>query len=67
MLERFVISYLYDEPTCVFTVENGEAVSAGFYSGKESDWDMRASPGDWMKWVAKPFGMTGIRYSTYYR
>ena len=49
-----------DKPTCVFKVENGEAVSAGLYNGEAPDWDMRASRDNWMKWVEKPLGMTGM-------
>ena len=48
------------EPACVFNVENGQATSAGLYNGESADWDMRASKEDWMKWVAKPLGMTGM-------
>ena len=49
-----------EQPTCVFSVKNGEAVSAGLYNGEAPDWDMRASQKDWMKWVEKPLGMTGM-------
>lgn len=49
-----------DEPRCVFVVEKGKAVSAGLYNGETPDWDMRASEGDWMKWVKKPLGMTSM-------
>lgn len=49
-----------DVPTCVFSVENGQAVSAGLYNGEKADWDMRASEKDWMKWIDKPLGMTGM-------
>ena len=55
-----------DAPTCVFVVEKGTAVSAGLYNGEKPTWDMRASQDDWMKWVTKPLGMTGmgIAYTT---
>ena len=49
-----------DNPSCVFVVEKGRAVSAGLYNGEEANWDMRASKDDWMKWVEKPLGMTGM-------
>ena len=49
-----------DKPTCVFVVDNGVAVSAGIYNGEEPTWDMRAAEKDWMKWVEKPLGMTGM-------
>ena len=49
-----------DQPRGVFVVENGECVRAGDYAGEEMDWDMRADKKDWMKWVAKGIGMTGM-------
>jgi len=49
-----------DKPSCVFVVDKGQAVSAGIYNGETPDWDMRASQNDWMKWVTKPLGMTGM-------
>ncbi|MEN8167575.1 MAG: SCP2 sterol-binding domain-containing protein [Pseudomonadota bacterium] len=49
-----------DKPLGVFVVENGECVRAGDYDGEEMDWDMRASRGDWMKWVEKGIGMAGM-------
>ncbi len=49
-----------DKPLGVFVVENGECVRAGDYAGEDMDWDMRASRGDWMKWVEKGIGMAGM-------
>ncbi len=49
-----------DQPRGVFTVENGECVSAGSYNGEPPNWDMRADRKDWMKWVEKGLGMTGM-------
>ena len=49
-----------DKPVGVFVVENGECVSAGSYNGEDPDWDMRADRKNWMKWVKKPLGMTGM-------
>ena len=49
-----------EQPKCVFVVKDGEAVSAGLYNGEEPDWDMRATKDNWMKWVEKPLGMTGM-------
>ncbi len=49
-----------DKPVGVFVVENGECVRAGSYNGEEPDWDMRADRKNWMKWVKKPLGMTGM-------
>lgn len=49
-----------DQPLGVFVVENGECVRAGDYNGETLDWDMRAAPKDWMKWVDKGIGMAGL-------
>ena len=49
-----------EQPRGVFVVENGECVSAGSYNGESPNWDMRADRKDWMKWVAKGLGMTGM-------
>lgn len=49
-----------DTPRGVFVVENGECVRAGDYDGETTDWDMRADHKDWMKWVEKGIGMTGM-------
>ena len=49
-----------DQPRGVFVVENGECVSAGSYNGESPNWDMRADRKDWMKWVEKGLGMTGM-------
>ena len=44
----------------MFVVENGDCVRAGTWNGEEANWDMRADRKDWMKWVEKPLGMTGM-------
>lgn len=49
-----------DAPTGVLVVENGKAVSASAYEGQELNWDLRASQGDWEKWMKKPPGMMGL-------
>jgi putative sterol carrier protein len=49
-----------DKPRGVFVVENGVCVRAGDYAGENPDWDMRADKSDWMKWVEKGIGMTGL-------
>ena len=49
-----------DQPRGVFVVENGECISAGSYNGETPNWDMRADRKDWMKWVEKGLGMTGM-------
>lgn len=47
-------------PMGVFIVKNGECIEAGAYDGQTPDWDMRAAKKDWMKWVEKGLGMTGM-------
>ena len=49
-----------DDPVGVFVIEDGECVSCGAYNGEEPDWDMRASRKNWMKWVSKGIGLTGL-------
>lgn len=49
-----------DQPRGVFVVENGVCVRAGDYAGEKPDWDMRAARKDWMKWVSKGIGLTGM-------
>ncbi len=49
-----------DQPRGVCVIKNGECISAGEYDGETPDWDMRASRKDWMKWITKGIGMTGM-------
>ena len=49
-----------DKASCIFVVENGEAVSAGLYNGEDVDWDMRATAENWEKWAKKPLTMTSM-------
>ena len=49
-----------DKPRGVLMVENGMAVSAGAYNGEELNWDIRATPDNWSKWMKKPPGMMGL-------
>ncbi len=58
-----VIGYGFDgedQPRGVLCVENGHAVSAGAYNGEELNWDLRATPDNWSKWLQKPPGMMGL-------
>jgi hypothetical protein len=58
-----VIGYGFDgedKPRGVLKVENGRVVSAGPYNGEELNWDLRATPDNWTKWVQKPPGMMGL-------
>lgn len=58
-----VIGYGFEgeeQPRGVISVENGQAVSAGAYTGQELNWDIRCSEAQWKKWIAKPPGMMGL-------
>lgn len=58
-----VIGYGFDsdaDPKGVISIENGKATSAGSYNGEELNWDLRASPDSWQKWMSKPPGMMGL-------
>ncbi len=49
-----------EQPRGVFIVEKGVCTRAGAYAGEKPDWDMRAERKDWMKWVEKGLGLTGM-------
>ena len=49
-----------DSPRGVLVVENGHAVNAGSYQGEDLNWDLRATPDNWGKWMKKPPGMMGL-------
>jgi len=49
-----------DKPLGILVVENGKAVSAGPYQDEELNWDLRATPDNWKKWMKKPPGMMGL-------
>lgn len=55
-----------DDPRGMLVVENGKATAAGTYDGREVNWDLRASPDNWDKWVKKGLGMMalGVAYTS---
>lgn len=58
-----VIGYGFDgdaDPKGFINIENGKATSAGSFNGEELNWDLRASPDSWQKWMSKPPGMMGL-------
>lgn len=64
-----VIGYGFDgedAPRGAITVENGYVVQAGAYANQALNWDLRASPADWEKWLTKGIGMMalGIAYAS---
>lgn len=57
------IGYGFDgdaDPKGFITIENGKATSAGAFNGEALNWDLRASPDSWQKWMNKPLGMMGL-------
>lgn len=57
------IAYGYEgeeKPRGYLRVENGHAIEAGTYTNQTLNWDLRASPDNWKKWLNKPPGMMGL-------
>ncbi len=48
------------EPRGILVVKGGKVVDAGEYGGQDMNWDIRASQGQWEKWIGKPPGMMGL-------
>jgi hypothetical protein len=64
-----VIGYGFSDdaqPKGVLIVQNGRATSGGAYKGETLNWDLRAKPEDWDKWVKKGLSMMslGMAYTT---
>lgn len=49
-----------DIPTGILVIENGTAVEAGTYTDGPLDWDLRAEPANWQKWIKEGFGLTKL-------
>ena len=49
-----------DGPKGVITVEHGKVTSAGAFHGEKLNWDIRAKPANWDKWLDKGVGMAGL-------
>lgn len=47
-------------PECLLDIVNGKIIAAGLYNGESVDWDLRADPQNWEKWVTKGFGLTKL-------
>ena len=63
--QRFtaVVGYGFPEaadPKSMLVVAGGVAEHAGRYDGRELDWDLRAAPADWMRWLSQGFDLSGI-------
>jgi len=58
-----VIAYGFDgedSPRGVIVVQNGKVTKAGPHDGETINWDLRASPENWKKWLEKGLGMMGL-------
>lgn len=49
-----------EHPKCLLCIVNGKIVAANQYSGENLDWDLRADPSNWQKWISKGFGLTKL-------
>lgn len=49
-----------DTPRGILVIENGEVVEAGTYVDGPLDWDLRADPANWQKWIDEGFGLTKL-------
>lgn len=49
-----------DTPQGILVIENGEVVEAGTYVDGPLDWDLRADPAHWQKWIDEGFGLTKL-------
>ncbi len=47
-------------PKCLLDIVNGKIVDASLYTNESIDWDLRADPHNWEKWVTKGFGLTKL-------
>ncbi|OLP17514.1 SCP-2 sterol transfer family protein [Leptolyngbya sp. 'hensonii'] len=47
-------------PVGVLTVEDGQVVSAGAYSGQELNWDLRADREQWQQWIKNGLNLMGL-------
>lgn len=47
-------------PAGVLVIENGKAIAAGAYTGQPLNWDLRAEPKDWEKWLKDGLNTIGL-------
>ncbi len=47
-------------PIGFLEVKNGHALSAGAYSDQSLNWDLRADPDDWQKWLQQGLNMMSL-------
>lgn len=46
-----------DNPRGYLYVDHGKVVTAATWNGEELNWDLRAAPASWKKWIADGFGL----------
>lgn len=49
-----------DKPQGILVIEKGRVVAAGSYTEGSLDWDLRADPANWKKWIDEGFGLTKL-------
>lgn len=47
-------------PRGLLVVVSGSAAWAGLYDGRELDWDLRAAPADWTRWLSQGFELARL-------
>lgn len=63
--QRFsaVVGYGFPDesvPKSMLVVARGVADYAGHYDGRELDWDLRAAPPDWARWLEQGFDLSKL-------
>lgn len=48
------------EPYSLLRVARGIVEQAGYYDGRELDWDLRAMPTDWVQWLGQGFNLSNL-------
>jgi hypothetical protein len=48
------------KPRGILVIENGKVIEAGNYHDESLDWDLRAEPAKWKKWIEEGFGLVKL-------
>ena len=58
---KIAYGFIGDEhPKCVLDIAYGKIINASLYHNQKVDWDLRAAPQNWEKWISKGFGLTKL-------
>jgi hypothetical protein len=49
-----------EKPRGILVIENGKVIKAGSYTEGPLDWDLRAEPANWSKWIEEGFGLARL-------